>query len=350
MLLRTAGMSFQVYLSNRIGPEGIGLFQLIMSVYMLAITFSASGIRFAATRLVAEEMGAENFAGAIKAVKNCLLYAVVFSTAGMAAVSFGAEYIGLHWLGDERTVLSVRLLAYSLPFIALSSVLSGYFIAVRKVVRTAVIQVTEQTVKIVITLLLLSLALPKGLEYDCAAIVAGSCIGEIISFLLLFLLYRLEKKREDKGGDAGPRLVERMLHIALPVALSAYIVSSMNMVLQLLIPGQLKKSGSSGTAALSVYGLIQGMAMPVILFPSVILGSVSDLIVPELAQCRAGGRPKGLNYIISRVFKLGVLFCLCVMWIFLRYSGELGMAVYHSREAADYIKNARAAYSVYVSG
>ena len=72
LVLRTVNISFQVYLSNKLGQEGMGLFQLITAIYFLAIVFSTSGIKFATTRLVAEEIGTENPAGAIRAVRNCL--------------------------------------------------------------------------------------------------------------------------------------------------------------------------------------------------------------------------------------------------------------------------------------
>ncbi|MBQ4369555.1 MAG: oligosaccharide flippase family protein, partial [Oscillospiraceae bacterium] len=54
VLLRSAALSFQIYLSRHIGAEGLGLYQLVVSVHMLAVTVAASGIRFACTRLVAE--------------------------------------------------------------------------------------------------------------------------------------------------------------------------------------------------------------------------------------------------------------------------------------------------------
>jgi stage V sporulation protein B len=94
LLMRTVGISFQVYLTKRIGASGIGLFQLIMSVSMLAATFALSGIRFATTRLVSEELGKGNPGGIKKAVVRCLVYALAFGSAAMAALYFNAEIIG----------------------------------------------------------------------------------------------------------------------------------------------------------------------------------------------------------------------------------------------------------------
>lgn len=338
LILRTVNISFQVYLSNKLGPEGMGLFQLITSIYFLAIIFSTSGIKFATTRLVAEEMGTGKPAGAIKAVRNCLAYGATFSVATMVIITLNADYIGTSWLNDQRTILSLRIFAFSLPFISLSSVLNGHFIAVRKVIKTVVVQYFEQLIKIGTTILFLGIFLPMGLEYACAAVVLGTCIGEFSSFLFIFFLYRTDPPGANNTGQVGPHLRSRMLHIALPVAFSAYIAAIVRTIQQLLIPYGLKKSGESSKEAISTFGVIQGMTMPVIMFPSVLLDAISDLIVPELAECKASHSYKRLNYIIARVFNMGVLLSIGVTWLFWRFSQELGMTIYNNTEAAFFIK------------
>ena len=51
------GMIFRVYLSNRIGTEGMGLYQLVMSVYALFTTFSTAGLTVSVSRLTGEALG-----------------------------------------------------------------------------------------------------------------------------------------------------------------------------------------------------------------------------------------------------------------------------------------------------
>lgn len=55
LVMRTIGMFFNVYISNKIGSEAIGIYQLIMSVYMFAITLANSGIHLATTRIISEQ-------------------------------------------------------------------------------------------------------------------------------------------------------------------------------------------------------------------------------------------------------------------------------------------------------
>ena len=129
LVMRCIGMAFQVWLAGCIGSAGIGLFQLVMSVGGFAMTFAISGVRFGTTRLVSEELGRGSTRGAVSAVWRCVVYALGFGLTACAFLFSKAEVIGFLWVGDARTVLSLRIMALELPFVALSSVLSGYFTA-----------------------------------------------------------------------------------------------------------------------------------------------------------------------------------------------------------------------------
>lgn len=338
LILRSINLTFHVYISNKLGPEGVGLFQLIGSVYFLAIVFSTSGIRFATTCLVAEELGTGNNDGVIKVVHNCIIYALLFSIATMTIINFSSDFIGTYWINDKRSILSLRIFAYSLPFIASSSVLSGYFMAVRKVINISTVQFGEQIIKIGFTIIFLNIMLPWGLEFSCVAVVLGSSIGEVFSFLLIFFLYLIDLRKTKRNGRSGLKLVSRMLNLALPIAFSSYISTIIRTIQHILIPSELKKSGESSQEALSTFGMIHGMTLPVIMFPSVFLDSISDLIVPELAECKANKSNKRLNYIITRVFNICILLSICIMCLFLRFYKEFGIMIYNSTETAHYIR------------
>lgn len=337
LLLRTVSMAFQVYLSKKIGAQGIGLFQLTMSVYFLAVTIVVAGVRLAVTRLVAEELGMGNGAGAKKAMGICLRYSLTLSIVLTLLIFWGADLIGTHWLSDRRTIPSLRLLSLTLPFLAASSVYSGYFIAVRRAIKAATVQVGEQLIRIPATITLLTY-FPKDLESACTALGLGAFLGELASFLMHFIAYKIDIRRYQGGYSGRNNIFARMLGITLPVAFSAYITSAMRTLQQLLVPAGLKKSGASSEAALATYGTIHGMVIPILMFPAAFLNAISDLIVPELAECQALGSRNRLNYIINRVFNLGLLSSIFVMSIFFRFSHELGMLIYNDQGAGYFLR------------
>ena len=72
IVMRSISVVFNAYVSGKIGAEGMGLFSLISSVYMFAVTLATSGISLAVMRLVSEELGKNNGKGAIQAVRSCI--------------------------------------------------------------------------------------------------------------------------------------------------------------------------------------------------------------------------------------------------------------------------------------
>ena len=337
-LMRTVGMMFQVYLSKKIGASGIGLFQLIMSVSMLSTTFALSGIRFATTRLVSEELGRGSSEGARAAEKKCLLYASFFGTAAMLILWYGARTIGSEWIGDARTVLSLRILSLSLPAFSLSAVLTGYFTAVSRVIKSSAVSVIEQLVRISVIVAALSLGRNLPLERACAVIVTGGCVGEIVSFILLFSLYRRDVRKITSGGKAQDGITKRMFSIAAPLALTAYARTALSTVQNLLVPRGLRKYGSSPEKALADYGIIHGMVFPVITFPSAFFYSLAELLVPELTDAQVKGNTSAIASLVNKTLRLCFLFSLGVTAVLFKFSNGLGLAIYQNPEVGGYIK------------
>ena len=195
LLMRTVSVSFQVYISNKAGAEAMGLFSLMGGVYGFALTLATSGIHFGVTRVAADAIGRGEAHKIPRAMRYATAYALFFGLLA-AGLLFGfAEVIGAYWLKDLRTVDSLRLFGVTLPLIALSSAWGGYFTAVRRVYKNAVVQVWEQMIKIGFTMYLLAFLIPGGVEKTCCALVLGGVLAELCSFLLNSLLYLWDRKK-----------------------------------------------------------------------------------------------------------------------------------------------------------
>ncbi len=339
LVMRTVGVSFNVYVSGRIGAAGMGLLSLIMSVYSLAVTFAVSGISLAATRLTAEAVGSQKSGQIRLAMKKCLLYSLSFGCASAALTFCLAGFIANNWLADPRCIPSLKLFAVSMPFISMSSAMQGYFTALRRVVKSASAQFFEQLVKISVTCVLLALIAPRGIEYACMAVIGGGTVAEISSFIYTYLAYRWDLRRikRDKS-ERGARLNRKILRIALPVAFSAYLRTGLVTLEHMLIPKGLKSYGASSEASLETYGVLQGMVLPIILFPTAFLSSFNALLIPELACVSAGGKRGQIDSIGARFLRFTIMFSMGVCGVMICFSHELGQVIYNSHTASDYIK------------
>jgi stage V sporulation protein B len=338
IIMRVIAMVFQIWLAGRIGSAGIGLFQLVISVGILAVTVAVSGIRFATARLISEEQGLGRPGGVGRAMRRCLLYGLFFGSAAALMLFFCAEPIGFLWVRDARTVFSLQLFSLSLPFVALSSVLAGYFTAVGRVYKTAASQLFEQLLRIALVMAILGRVPAGDLESSCAAVVAGGVAADIVCFLLLFMLFAGDRRRHGLPGTSSPRLTPRMLGIALPLAVSAYARVALTTFEQLLVPRGLRASGLSANMALSGYGIIQGMVFPVVTFPACVLFALAELLVPELTEAQVAGRTEKIRSSVSSLLKKSLLYSLTSALVLYLSADALGHMIYHSAEAGRYIR------------
>lgn len=339
LLMRTVGVTFQVVVSGRVGAEAMGLFSILSGVYGFALTLATSGIHLGVTRMSVEAIESGNPARVNGILRLATIYALLFGCLSFLLLFSFAKPIGLYWLKDARTISSLRLLAITLPLIALSSAWSGYFSAMRRPWKNAAVQVFEQSIKIGVTMYLLMFYFAKDVESACRILVVGGAVAEVFSFLLEYLLYRFDKKKHlGKAFSHQAEDTKKLISITLPIAATTYIRSGLITLQHILIPEGLRQSGASHAAALVAYGNIQSMALPIILYPAALMYSFSGLLVPELAEAEVRGHTRHIHYMISRTWSLSLLFALGVAGVLICFSGEIGSALYPNSEAGYYIR------------
>ena len=338
LAMSAISMAFQVWLAGRIGSAGIGLYQLVLSVAFLCTTFAVSGIRFAATRLVSEELGHERSWSVAAAMRRCFAYSLFFGLSAMAVLFSFAEPIGFLWIGDARTVKSLKLIAFSMPFLSLSSVMSGYFTACGRVWKPTVVHLGEQLITIGFVAYFLAHSPAGDIEKNCAAVMLGNVCGDVISFVCMLLFYLTDRHSVRDYSAQKLKLTSRMLKVALPLAVSAYARSALSTLEHLLVPRGLKAAGFSADRALSGYGVIQGMVLPIVSFPACILMALAELIIPELTEAQVRGNDGDISKTVSSLIKKGLGYSSAVALVLFVFADKLGVRIYSSPEAGDYLR------------
>lgn len=335
LALRGSSMCFQVYLSNKIGAAGIGLLQLITSVSFLAMTLGSAGVRVASMYLTAEEYGARRPGGMQKALLCCLSYGFLVSTVGGAAFHAAAPWIAEHWIQDLRAVSSLRVLAWSMPISCLWSVMAGYFTACSKLKQLVWVEFVDQAVSMVSTILLLLFWAGADTERACVSIHLGNAIATAVTLVLLAGLALADRRAPIPKGLS---MWKRLLRLCVPLAVNDALRSGLSTTEHLLIPRGLARSGGSTESAMASYGTIHGMVFPIMMFPSVLLYSLSDLLVPELAKCRAAKDYRRIRALSDRCLRMGMLFAAAVAGLCYCLSAPLGTLLYQSEEAGFYLR------------
>jgi len=339
LLLRSIGVGFQAFITARIGAAGTGLYQLVLSVYSPALTLATAGISLSSSRLVAEELGKASGGIPRRVLIRCLQYAVIVSGAVGLLLFLFAEPISLQWLGDGAAVVLLRTLALGLPFIALSSAMNGYFTAVRRVSRTACVQLIEQGFRIALTVFLLSRSFGKDNLTCLFAVVCASMIADVFSCLITLCLGAIDQKRHILSlSHTTAEPLPRILGITLPVSFSSFLRSGLIALEHLLIPRGLRANGASYEGAMAAYGTLSGMAMPIALFPASLLYSFTGLLIPELAEANEKKQYRFIRRSAERVIGIVILFAIGSAGLLFGFAEELGLAIYQSTEAGRYLR------------
>ena len=341
LVIRYVSVAFNVYLTDKMGAVAMGLFTLVSSVYGFALTLATSGISLATTKLVSEAMGGveeARRASTIRAImKKSLIFALSISFAVSLGLYFLSPFLAEVVLKDMRTLSSLRVLSYTLVPIALSSSISGYFVAIRKVHKNASVQVFGHAIKIFACVYLLSAITATDVESACLAVIWGGTIAELGSFIIHIISFLIEIKKQKSQGNADSSFSKKLIPFTLPVAFSAYVRSALVTVEHLLIPWGLEKSGSDRDMSLAAYGTVHSIVFPLVLFPSAISSSFAGLLVPEISESAASNDTERIERIILRVLKTVLIYSIGVAGIMMCLAGEFGEVLLENNDSVKYL-------------
>lgn len=328
LALRFAGIVFKVWLASAIGADGIGLYQLVFSLYALSGALSQSGLPVAVTRLIAES--GDDFGKAKSIMAKAFAVNLAVGLAASLVMFFGADFFAGTLAGDPRAALSIKVLAFSVVFMGASALIRGYFIARRNANPSAVSQILEQLLRIGVALLAVRLTRGFALHITCAAVFAGDTVAEILALIYLLARYRLDRTVKNIPAVRAPHAFGRMVSVSLPITAGRYLASLLRTAENFTVPRALAVFSKNG--ALALFGMIKGMALPVLLFPSVLLGAVSTLLVPEMSEAAKRRRTLTVRFAAEDVLRAASAGGFIFSAVFAAAGYRLGALLYKSAD------------------
>ncbi|HEX2927377.1 MAG TPA: stage V sporulation protein B [Ruminiclostridium sp.] len=332
-ITRIIGFIYRIYLSNLIGAEGMGVYQLVVPLYSLIILTLTAGFSIAVSKMVAEELAKGNTIN-VKRISKIGLAAVVATGIFISVFLYlNIDFIVNTLLKDSRTYFSVWILLPCIPFIAAASAYKGYFYGIQEVTPTAFSQIVEQVVKIGIVLVFASRFLQAGLEYACALATLGMAFGEMSNLLVLAVFYRVKKYpqtivKSNSGRTRKRELVKSILTCAVPISFNRFIISVMQAVEVILIPRRLLLGGLDYVQCMEQYGKLTGMAMPLIFFPTLVTTSLATTLVPAISESMSLKNYSRVNFRISKSIQITMVVGFIFMALFACYPNRISELVY----------------------
>jgi len=329
---RLLGFGYRIYMSNILGPEGMGLFQLIMPIYALAWSISCSGLTTSVSKLVAAEKAKGQYGNMGRILKQALAISTILGLVLTAILFLFSDIVAGRMFGDARLSMSLKILSLSFPFMAAGSCTRGYFMGLQETVIPAISQVFEQCVRMAVIFLLAAAMMPRGLGYATAAAMLGIFAGEVLSFVFVILAYKGYKvkwKHFKKPTLSSSESLYMLGAMAIPLTFNRITGSLLSAFENLMLPRRLVLYGMTNSEALSEFGKISGMAMPLVQFLSALLVSLSISLVPAVSEAMTMKNFSRISNTVSKVMLFTTITGIGSAGVFILLANELGEIIYN---------------------
>lgn len=353
LLSRVIGFFYRIYLSRLFGEEGMGIYQLLSPVLALSFSLCAAGIQTAISKYVAASVAKGNCKDSYRYLFTGLFLSLLLSVPCMLLLLMFSDFVAVHFLLESRTASMLRIIALSIPAGAVHSCINGYYYGIKKTMLPSSTQIIEQFMRFFCVLAADFLARRSHTVPHINAAVVGLVVGECAAMLISLLAIYFRFYREEAGAgksslpcsNAGAfgisrfHAVKNLLVLAFPLTVSRIVVNLLQSVEAVAIPSRLCRYGYDSVTALSVYGVLTGMALPLLFFPNALTGSMSLLLLPMVSEADAKGNTDAVkNTTLKTIQSCLLLGAACTLFFFL--SGPfLGRFLFHSELAGRYIRS-----------
>lgn len=332
LIVRLFGFANRIYMSNLIGAEGMGLYQLTFPVYSLIILTLTSGVSITVSGMAAKERALGRSKNARKVAKAAFYLLLFAGSISALLMTIFSRQISTSLLGDSRTYLSLILLSPCIPIVASASAIKGYFYGISRITPTATAQIVEQIVRILFIVTFAQKIAGTNLTYACAILTISSAIGEMANLAVVSVAFFKYSKEEGHSGKLSfSELTKTSGYIAkqaAPVSLNRFIVSVMGMIETVILPLRFIAGGLNYQSSLAMLGRLSGMAMPLIMFPTIVTSSLSTTLVPAISGALAAGNRRLAQQRISRCIRISCLMGFFFFGFFTTFGNHIGDLLY----------------------
>lgn len=320
----------------------MGIYQLVMPVSAVCFAIGISGLEVSVSRFTAYYCFRQKKAQARSIAVLCTFISLLLCLICAVSVYFLADALAMYVFHNQSCALLIRITAVSVPFACIHCMVCSYYIGQEKTGIPALSQLFEQLIRIGTVYIMIKIYKQSG--EPCSALIgaAGLIAGEIGAALFCLSVITLHTGGRKTGISRKSLALSFHTHAkeisgtAIPVSLNRLSLHGLQSVEAALIPLMLQTYGMSMGESLSVYGIITGMAMPIILFPCTLSNSVAQMLLPSMSKLQDSPEKLRRGSIGAIVFSVCFGF-VCII-TFITAGAPLGAYLFGEKTVADYVK------------
>ena len=275
-LCKILGAFFRLPLTKIIGVEGIGVFQMIITLYSFALILCSGGITITLSKLISQARAKADIVKMRSLYKISIIFSVLVGVfIGVIFFIFAKNISILQ--GNDKSIWGYRLMIILLPLGGIIASLKGVIQGNENMLPTAVSQVIEQSFRFVLGLLFAYFLIPYGIEFGVVGAISGIVIGEIASSIYLF--YKVKKLTVRFEG----KKYQGFFRTLVPILLGLIIFPLVNSIDSFIIVKRLSIAGFSSENATILFGLQTGIVGAILNIPLIISTSIATAILPAIS-------------------------------------------------------------------
>jgi stage V sporulation protein B len=339
LITKFIGFFYRIFISRIFTEEALGIFGLCSPVMMLAGSICTLGIQSAITHFVAASKNnstADGYGYLFSGLSISL-----FLSVGMTYLVYNNSlFIATNIIGERRCAPLLKICALSFPLASIHSCINGFYYGLKKTSVPSMSVIIEQLIRVLTVFFLYKITVDYGanvsLSYLCIGMVMGELSSAVFSIVMLCISSALGNLAQNK--IISLKMANAIIKLSFPLSLNKVFVSIISSFETIQLPKKLIESGITQAQALSVFGVFNGMVIPLIMFPSALTGSVASLLLPSVSEDEAYGNETH----IRKTIVLSTLFCflvgvLCFVFFFV-FADIIGQLLFKSELAASQIR------------
>jgi len=324
------GFLYRIFLSRTIGAEGIGIYQVALSVFALLLTVCSSGTPVTVSRLMTKYKAECRPDKVRKIITAGLSVTVLIAVPVCALMYIFSGKLGFLF-ADPRCKTVFLIVLPALVFNSVYAVLRGVFWGNKDFLSYSVIELLEEISMIVVGVILIAFS------SNVTAGAYGAGIAVLVSYILSFSLATIVFFVR-KNKFSNPRSeYKTLITSAAPITVMRTANSLALSLVSVILPLRLMAAGMSGTDAMSSYGAAVGQAIPLLFIPTTLIGSFTLVLIPEISENFYKKQYFYLKRDIEKSLKFTLFVSCLFIPVFIVCGKEIGVIVFGNATSGEYL-------------
>ncbi|MBQ9983146.1 MAG: polysaccharide biosynthesis protein [Lachnospiraceae bacterium] len=341
-ITRIIGFYNRIFLSGLIGATQMGIFQLVLPLYMVSFSITTYGNQMAVTKLVSEYKSRKEYPTAFTILKICLLYSLISGLLVAIIMGQNANWLCAKVLKAPECVDCLKFLCIGIPFMGIKGSIHGYFLGLENSSIHGISDFLEQAFKIIGVYLLVSYICVQT-TYNAIFAIYGVVIAEITAcaYSVTALLFHYKKNHTLYRSTSPSIYVNKAIRLfaknTIPLTTNRLFLTVLQSIESIMIPGVLLLYYGNSTESLSHFGVFTGMAFPFIMFPATITNALSTMLLPAVSSANSTLDRNHLSKLCGNSIHFCLLIAIFSFVSFYIFGEEIGMLFFQNKEAGMYL-------------